>query len=253
VRTRLDKIRKVKEGRARLVGAVLEGDHLPKDQGNKKWEEEDKETAMDNKLGMQTMISIDRRVRELETIIGSSTMSLDEASPLPSPLLPLITRLNSQLTILTQPRHIDSISRRLKLLLSDLDRASTSQHQSHRRQASQSNNETSQPSSVIQEQLLPLLTRLVPLVPHIPHVLTRLRTLSTLHSSAAEFQNTIEDLEEEQKKIRSTLLQLQEAIHTVEISLDENREVVKNNVRGLEERVNGLLSRLEELGRQQKD
>jgi nuclear migration protein JNM1 len=30
VRTRLDKIRKVKEGRARLVGAVLEGDYLPK-------------------------------------------------------------------------------------------------------------------------------------------------------------------------------------------------------------------------------
>ena len=156
------------------------------------------------------------------------------------------------MTILTQPRHIDSISRRLKLLLSDLDQSSTSQHQSHRRQPSQSNGETPQPSA-IQEQLLPLLTRLAPLVPHIPHILTRLRTLSTLHSSAVEFQNTIEDLEEEQKKIRSTLLQLQEVVHTVETSLDENREVVKNNVRGLEERVYGLLGRLEELGRQQKD
>jgi nuclear migration protein JNM1 len=91
------------------------------------------------------------------------------------------------------------------------------------------------------------------LIPHIPHILTRLRTLSTLHSSAAEFQNTIEDLEQEQKKMRSTLLQLQEAVHTIETSLDDNREVVKNNVRGLEERVSGLLSRLEELGRQQKD
>jgi len=156
--------------------------------------------------------------------------------------------LNSQLTILTQPRHIDSISRRLKLLLSDLDRASTSQH---RRQPSQSNGQAPQPS-VIQEQLLPLLARLTPLVPHIPHILTRLRTLSTLHSSATEFQNTIEDLEEEQKKMRSTLLQLQEAVRTVETSLDENREVVKNNVRGLEERVSGLLSRLEELRREQK-
>ena len=160
--------------------------------------------------------------------------------------------MNSQLSILTQPRYIDSISRRLKLLLSDLDRASTS-HQSHRRQPSQSNGQTPQPSSAIQEQLLPLLTRLAPWVSHIPHILTRLRTLSTLHSSAAEFQNTIEDLEEEQKKIRSTLLQLQEAVHTVETSLDENREVVKNNVKGLEERVNGLLSRLEELSRERKD
>jgi len=159
--------------------------------------------------------------------------------------------LNSQLSILTQPRYIDSISRRLKLLLSDLDRASTSQ--SHRRQPSQTNGQTPQPSSTIQEQLLPLLARLAPCASHIPHILTRLRTLSTLHSSAAEFQNTIEDLEEEQKKMRSTLLQLQEAVHTVETSLDENREVVKNNVKGLEERVNRLLSRLEDLGRARKD
>jgi nuclear migration protein JNM1 len=81
VRTRLDKIRKVKEGRARLVGAVLEGDSLPKDPGNKTLEE-DKATDIDDKINsnseMQTMVSIDRRVRELETIIGSSNMSLDE-------------------------------------------------------------------------------------------------------------------------------------------------------------------------------
>ena len=81
MRTRLDKIRKVKEGRARLVGAVLEGDSFPNDQGNKKLEE-DKATDIDDKLNlnseMQTMVSIDRRVRELETIIGSSNMSLDE-------------------------------------------------------------------------------------------------------------------------------------------------------------------------------
>ena len=79
MRTRLDKIRKVKEGRARLVDAVLEGDSLPRDQANKKLDEEDK---TDNKVNsnseMQTMITFDRRVRELETIVGSSNTSLDE-------------------------------------------------------------------------------------------------------------------------------------------------------------------------------
>ena len=83
MRTRLDKIRKAKEGRARLVGAVLEGDSLPKDQGIKRLDEEDKATTtVNDKLNsnseMQNIISIDRRVRELETIIGSSTTSLDE-------------------------------------------------------------------------------------------------------------------------------------------------------------------------------
>lgn len=172
-----------------------------------------------------------------------------QTSPLPSPLLPLITRLNNQLTILTQPRHIDSISRRLKLLLSDLDRASAAQHQTHRRLPSQPNG-APQPVG-LQEQLFPLLARLGPLLPHIPHILTRLRTLSALHSSAADFQTTLEDLEEEQKKTRTGLLELEKAIHTVETSLNENREVVKSNVTGLEGRVNLLLGRLEDLNHEQ--
>lgn len=158
----------------------------------------------------------------------------------------MITRLNNQLTILTQPRHIDSISRRLKLLLSDLDRASVAQQAAHRRLPSQSNATPSQPLA-LQEQLFPLLTRLGPLLPHIPHILTRLRTLSALHSSAADFQTTLEDLEEEQKKTRSGLLDLEKAVQTVEASLSENREVVKTNVAGLEARVNLLLGRLEDL------
>ena len=151
-------------------------------------------------------------------------------------------RLSNQLTILTQPRHIDSISRRLKLLLSDLERTSAAQNQAHKRHPSQPNG-ASQASS-IQEQLFPILLRLGPLLPQIPHILTRLRTLSNLHSSATAFQSTLEDLEEEQKKLRSTLLELEKAVETVELSLKDNREVVKNNVAGLEGRVNALLSRL---------
>lgn len=42
-------------------------------------------------------------------------------------------------------------------------------------------------------------------------------------------------------------MELESALATVEKSLDDNREVVKNNVAGLEKRVNGLLERLEDL------
>lgn len=250
VRTRLDRIKKGKEGRAKLVGAVLESGVTSK---IGKMEETspivEAEETVPHKSEMQTMVDIDRRMGELENLVGSSSTSLDESSPLPSPLLPLINRLNNQLTILTQPRHIDSISRRLKLLLSDLDRASAAQHQTHRRHPSQPNAPAPPPG--LQEQIFPLLSRLGPLLPHIPHILTRLRTLSALHSSAAEFQTTLEDLVEEQKKSRNALLELQNAVETVETSLDENREVVKNNVSGLEERVNSLLGRLEDLHREQ--
>jgi len=251
VRTRLDKIRKGKEGRARLVGVVLEEDAtLNRVESDKSVQETHvaPEVKHPPKSEVQNLVELDRRLGELEHVVGSSTTTLDETSPMPTPLLPLVMRLSNQLTILTQPRHIDSISRRLKLLLSDLDRTSAAQSQSHKRHPSQTNGTSQTPS--LQEQLFPILLRLGPLLPHIPHILTRLRTLSNLHSSATAFQSTLEDLEEEQKKLLSGLLELEKAIETVEVSLKENREVVKNNVAGLEGRVNSLLSRLEDLRRE---
>jgi len=93
---------------------------------------------------------------------------------------------------------------------------------------------------------MPLLSRLGPSLPHIPHILTRLRTLSTLHMAASEFQGTLENLEKEQVKTREGLVELQDAVQAIEGSMEENRAVVKGNVEGLEDRVEGLLRRLEE-------
>lgn len=278
VRGRLEKISRGKEGRGRLVSVVMgdgdvdvrEDEKRTFDDGQKNKEgkiKSEKKDAPD----IRSIVEMDRRVGELEKLVGSSSTTLDEvslfvvsvtstsytfltldvyqSSPLSPPLLPLITRLNTQLTLLTQPRHIDSISRRLKLLLTDLDRVSTSQqHTSHRRQNSQPN--TAPPTNaIVHEQLLPLLTRLGPSLPQIPHILTRLRTLSALHTSAAEFHDTLEGLEEEQRKMREALEELDGAVKTVESSLVENQGLVKGNVSGLEERVEGLLRRLDELSR----
>ncbi|KAF9007986.1 hypothetical protein BDQ17DRAFT_1350367 [Cyathus striatus] len=228
VRGRLEKIRKDKEGRGRLVGVVLADtppvEHkpalAPQESNDKKTDEKS------SKSEVRTIVDMDKRVGELEKLVGAATTTLDETSPLPPPLLPSIARLNNQLTLLTQPRHIDSISRRLKLLLSDLERASASQHHNHRRHPSQSGSNA--PPSHIQEQLLPLLSRLAP-----------------------EFQGTLEDLEQEQQKMRDALQQLQGAVDAVEKSLDDNRSVVKSNVAGLDQRVSQMLSRLEDLGRTQ--
>ncbi|KAJ6593769.1 Dynamitin-domain-containing protein [Mycena capillaripes] len=248
VRGRLDKIRKGKEGRGRLVGVILGQDEEKEPDTKQPKSAVPSAPEESGKPNVRSIVEMDRRVGELEKLVGSSTAALDESSPLTPPLLPLVTRLNAQLTLLTQPRHIDSISRRLKLLLSDLDRAAASQH-SHRRHPSQSNGA---PPSQIQEQVLPLLSRLGPSLPHIPHILTRLRTLSALHTSAAQFESTLEGLEEDHRKMREALGELDGAVKTIEESLEENRVVVKGNVGGLEARVDTLLKRVDELGRSTK-
>lgn len=192
---------------------------------------------------------------------------LSQLAPLPPPLLPLLTRLSAQLTLLTQPRHIDSISRRIKLLNSELERtsgASGSQgHNASQRRGASTHHQpasgsVSSPASatppaptassaVLQEQLAPVLARLAPLLPHIPHILTRLRTLSALHTSAAGFQKTLEGLEEEQRRTRGALEELQRAVEGVEKSLTENEALVRGNVRELEERIEGVGRRMDDL------
>lgn len=243
VRGRIEKIRKDKQGRGKLIGAIIgdesfEVKEFTTDVAN---DDHSSGAAMGEKVPLRTFVDMDRRVGELESIVGSSGVALDEATPMPYPLLPLVTRLNNQLMLLTQPRHVDSISRRLKLLLSDLDRLSVSQH--HRRHPSQ----PPTTPSPIQEQLLPILSRLNPSLPQIPHILTRLRTLSALHSAAGEFQGTLEGLEKEGNQTRDALKDLKEALSIVEASMTDNRALIKQNVAGLEKRIDEATRRLHTL------
>ncbi|EIW82699.1 hypothetical protein CONPUDRAFT_120792 [Coniophora puteana RWD-64-598 SS2] len=212
----------------------------------------------DGPADVRSVVEMDRRVGELEKLVGSASATLDESTPLTPPLLPLVNRLSSQLTLLTQPRHIDSISRRLKLLLSELERVSAAQTQrrqqggsagSGNQQSSSQSQTAAVPGTPLHDTLLPLLTRLGPALPHIPHILTRLRTLSALHAGAAEFQGTLSSLEEEQRRTREALEALRSAVESVEGSIDANRATVAGNVKGLDGRVDTLLARLEELGR----
>lgn len=169
-----------------------------------------------------------------------------QTSPLPLPLATQITRIHYQLQALTTPRHIDNISRRLKLLMTDLDRVSNAH--THKRHPSQPNADSSV-NAKITNDIIPILHRLNPALPQIPHILTRLRTLSTLHTSAGEFRKDMESLEDEQAQIKESLDELESAVETVEKSLEDNRKIVGGNVEGLEKRVDDLSRRLDELER----
>ncbi|KAH9449241.1 hypothetical protein MJO28_010347 [Puccinia striiformis f. sp. tritici] len=72
-----------------------------------------------------TSAQLDSRLSVLEELLGSR--SLLQASgagdiSLPPPLLVTISKLEHQLSLLTQPRHLDSISRRVKVIVTDLER-----------------------------------------------------------------------------------------------------------------------------------
>ncbi len=93
VRGRLDKIRKGHEGRARLIGVVLEkgrqelrqerqqeGDDGDDDEESEEEGEEDEEEELKDPgvSNIRTLIDIDKRVEQLEKLVGSSNTALDE-------------------------------------------------------------------------------------------------------------------------------------------------------------------------------
>lgn len=78
VRARLDKMRKGREGREKLVNVVLESD--PESSGDEEKGERitDTEKQDNKKSDIRGISEIDRRVGELEKLVGSSSAALDE-------------------------------------------------------------------------------------------------------------------------------------------------------------------------------
>jgi nuclear migration protein JNM1 len=178
-------------------------------------------------------------------------LNCHQVTPIPPPLLPTVHKLTTQLTVLSQPRHLDAISRKLKLLLTDLDRISNAHSkESKGRQGQDANAQVeSTPGQALelQEQILGRLNRLSPHLPQIPLILARLRTLSALHSSATSFDATVASLEKEQLQTSRALEDLTRAVEGVENSIQANNTVIKQNVTSIEQRVDDILQRMGDL------
>lgn len=83
VRARLEKINKGKEGRGRLVNVVLgNGEVIEKEEINKAAKKDGEEGKKVSDKGdapdVRSVVEMDRRVGELEKLVGSSTTALDE-------------------------------------------------------------------------------------------------------------------------------------------------------------------------------
>lgn len=153
------------------------------------------------------------------------------------------------LNVLTQPRQLDSIARRVKLLLVDLDRASAASRRVSG--AVTADRSASTPAPNIDQEalqsLFALLPRLDPLIPIIPPLLARLRSLSTLHAEALgvaadlrELQSADRNVTEEEHELRSIVSGVQQGITESLSGIANNWEAVQGRIKALEERVASL-------------
>ncbi|RXK42050.1 hypothetical protein M231_00772 [Tremella mesenterica] len=200
-----------------------------------------------HEIPMSNLSNLDERLALLENAIGLSTEVADHN---PTPLLTTMTKLDHLLLLLTNPRNLDAISRRVKLLLVDLDRAAAAS-----RRAPPTTTTTYKPDlpSLTQTEyqsllsLFSLLPRLDPLLPILPPLLIRLRSLSTLHDEAGSIADKLNSLRETERIGMEETKELRDAVKNVQESTTRSTEQVEKNWNGLDGRLKELEKRLWDL------
>lgn len=169
---------------------------------------------------------------------------------IPVSLMESLSRLDNLLNVLTQPRHLDGISRRVKMLLNDLERAGAS---ARRNAGAGSSPEKAAPSALSQtdqdtlQDLFALLPRLDPLIPTIPPLITRLRSLSQLHAEALSIAADLRELQSSSADVSDEERELNAIVKSVHIGFTEAATGIQKNWEALQGRIQGLEGRLERL------
>ncbi|KAI8145764.1 Dynamitin-domain-containing protein [Fennellomyces sp. T-0311] len=225
------------------------------------------------KMHKESKVSdIDERIAKLESLVGSSSgRGLDD---LPSTLattslIGSLSKLEQQITILAQPRQLETVARRVKVLIGELDRLN--ELKSGRKElslgfglanntslpstagapgtpnAANENKESQGLSSDVEEKVKHLfasMEKVDPLLNLTPALLTRLKALQGLHTEAATFGRSVKAISEEQTRITDELKNLSTACELLNKSLKENEDTVNNNIKVIDGRMTELVQRV---------
>ncbi|TIC27707.1 hypothetical protein E3Q11_02186 [Wallemia mellicola] len=221
-----------------------------------------KESEQSNQIDDIGLIDLDRRIKSLEKSVGTDTVSvstdlMQSTERFPVPLVNTIQKLEQQMSLLTQPRHLDAISRRLKLLNSELEKVNESKSRlssDNNREITETDDGSQQGSTGMNmvtqnkvDKLFNSLERIEPLIPLTPHVLDRLTTLSEVHRKASNSVSDIDELKLQTMNISNNIKTLNDATSTLSQSLEENDKLVKSNVDNVMTRIEEISSRLASL------
>ncbi|GAN01543.1 dynactin subunit 2-like [Mucor ambiguus] len=207
---------------------------------------------------------IDERIAKIEKLVGSNAgQALDELPQnlASTSLVNSLSKLEQQVLVLAQPRQLEMVARRVKVLNSDLDRLN--ELKSGRKDTSSlgfglssainpqntpSINEAASKDSNDNEakinKLFATLEKVDPLLNLTPALLTRLKALQTLHTEAASFGQSVKVISEEQTRMTDELKSLSTTCDLLNQSLKENDESINSNIKVIDDRMTDLIQRM---------
>ncbi|KAI8064824.1 uncharacterized protein B0P05DRAFT_476252, partial [Gilbertella persicaria] len=175
---------------------------------------------------------IDERIAKIEKLVGTSSgQALDELPPnlASASLINSLAKLEQQVAVLAQPRQLEMVARRVKGLISDLDRlnelrsgrkdtaaalgfglsnALNGQNNANANSDNANKDGNSADTEAKINKLFTTLEKVDPLLNLTPVLLTRLKALQTLHSEAASFGQSVKVISEEQTRMTDELKSL---------------------------------------------
>ncbi|KAG0358932.1 Dynactin subunit 2 [Podila minutissima] len=176
------------------------------------------------------------RIASLEKTLGSTQMQSGAS------LVGTVEKLEQHINILVQPRQLEQLSRRLKVVMADLERV----------QELQAKDATASGISADAENkinaLFELIDKIDPLVSLAPVLVTRLKGLKSLHAEAAVFSDSIKMISSEQTKITEELKGLDTVSAKLQESMAENDTAIQKNIELIDGRITQLVERIQKLG-----
>ena len=161
--------------------------------------------------------------------------------------------MESILTLLSQPEQLDDVSKRVKLVLTDLDKtratpSSKAAMPSDRAEGKNTADLKLDPSDAQKvDAIYNALPRIEPIVPLLPPLLTRLRSLASLHAGASSVQSTLSRLEGDTASMKETDAEVKEVLDRLDEGITKQAEAMKGNWNSLSERLELLNERVARL------
>ncbi len=179
-------------------------------------------------------VTLEERLRKLETILGSTATATDATSK------SLLERLNDAERLVKDMdmKEVDKLAAKAKVVRSDLEAAARA------RQKLASSSSSSRVNDEDARTLTALHTHLVELEgisTYLPALTVRLTELATLHSNAAEFGERLNVCEEAVNGSEKMLESVESSLNKMEEGWKRNMEVVENNVNRLDEMLKGSM------------
>ncbi|KAJ3408962.1 Dynactin subunit 2 [Chytridiales sp. JEL 0842] len=225
---------------------------------------------------LEKTFELDARVAALEKLIGIHILQgLDNGDDSVHSILQstgslsaALDRLEHHLSLLTQPRMLDGLNRKLKSLIADMEKLLELRKKQQLESvypfgrhtspdALLASGSSSTPTGITDMDmqtaqtetekrvwfLFKSLEKLHPIIGIIPHLVSRLQALQSLHTEAATFADSLKLVTNEQIKVTESSKSIEASLKRLEENMKENAAIVERNMQSLDQRIVALMEK----------